>query len=246
MTAIIVALTLRQLLARGRTVLMGLLALLPILLAVAYRIGGEDGDRADWVAGVLLEGLVVTTLLPLAALVYGTAALGAEIEDGTAVYLLAKPVRRSRIIAGKLAAAWALTAVTVIASGIGAAAIGLGGAPGGGSLMLGFGVALAVGSLVYTALFMMLSVVTSRALIAGLAYVFVWEGLINGLFAGTRLLSVRHYTLGIADVIADVPPDVFRAKLGSGTAIVLMAVACVASVWVAIRRLERIEIGETT
>ena len=43
-------------------------------------------------AHVLLDGLVVTTLLPLAALVYGTAALGAEIEDGTAVYLLSKPV----------------------------------------------------------------------------------------------------------------------------------------------------------
>ena len=47
----------------------------------------------------------------------------------------------------------------------------------------------------------MLSVVTSRALIAGLIYVFIWEGLVNGLFAGTRLLSVRHYTLGVADSI---------------------------------------------
>ena len=51
---------------------------------------------------MLLEGLTVTTVLPLVALVYGTAALGAEIEDGTAVYLLAKPIPRSRIIFAKL------------------------------------------------------------------------------------------------------------------------------------------------
>ena len=105
MIGIIVALTLRQLLGRGRTLLIGLLALLPILLAVVYRLGSEDTDQARWVAQVLLDGLIVTTLLPLAALVYGTAALGAEIEDGTAVYLLAKPVPRRQIILGKLLAA---------------------------------------------------------------------------------------------------------------------------------------------
>ena len=46
MIGIIAALTLRQLLGRGRTVLMGLLALLPILLAVVYRLGSEDTDQA--------------------------------------------------------------------------------------------------------------------------------------------------------------------------------------------------------
>ena len=66
MIGIIAALTLRQLLGRGRTVLMGLLALLPILLAVVYRLGSEDTDQQRWVAQVLFDGLIVTTLLPLA------------------------------------------------------------------------------------------------------------------------------------------------------------------------------------
>jgi ABC-2 type transport system permease protein len=245
MIGIVAVLTLRQLLGRGRTILLGLLALLPVLLAVAYRIGSEDTDQQRWVAQVLLEGLVVTTVLPLTALVYGTAALGAEIEDGTAVYLLAKPVPRSRIVAGKLFAAWALTSATVLASGLVAGAIGLAGEPQGG-LLLGFGVALVLGSLVYVALFLLLSIATSRALIAGLVYVFVWEGLINGLFAGTRLLSIRHYTLGVADLLTSVPAAVFDAKLAPAPALVLMALLCAACVWRAIRRLERLEIGETT
>ena len=222
MIGIIAALTLRQLLGRGRTILLGLVALLPILLALVYRLGSEDTDQQEWVAQVLLDGLIVTILLPLLALVYGTAALGAEIEDGTAVYLLAKPVSRAQIILGKLLAAWA-------ADGGDRARLGARGrrdrasaACRGTASCFGFAIALVAGSLVYSALFVMLSVVTSRALIAGLVYVFIWEGLINGLFAGTRLLSVRHYTLAVADIFVDLPRSVFDAKLGSVPAVGLM------------------------
>lgn len=245
MIAVITRLTVRQLLGRGRTLLMAGVALLPIVLAVVYRAGSEDGDQQRWVARVLFEGLVVTSLLPLAALVFGTAALGAEIEDGTAVYLLTKPIPRSRIIVAKVLAAWFATSITVVVSGVAAGAIGLVGAFDA-RLLGGFAVALVAGSLVYTSLFVLLSVATSRALIAGLAYVFVWEGLVNGLFAGTRLLSVRHYTLAVADLVAGVPGAVFDAKLAATPAVALVVVVCSASLWLAVRRLRRFEIGETT
>jgi len=245
MTWIIASFTMRQLVGRGRTILMALLALLPIGLAVVYRVGDTATVPEDWTTRVLLQGLVVTTILPLVALVYGTASLGAEIEDGTAVYLLAKPVPRSRIIVGKLLGAWIVTSALVIVSGLGAALVALGGL-GQGRIVLGFGIALVVGALVYTALFVMLSVWTSRALLAGLAYVFIWEGLINGLFSGTRLLSVRHYTLGIADATVDVPAWFFDAKLGTATSVGLSVVVTALATWYATRRLKRFEIGETT
>jgi len=244
MTWIVAGLTFRQLLGRGRTILLGLLALLPIGLALVYRLGSSDTDVQDWVARVLLAGLVVTTLLPLVALVYGTAALGAEIEDGTAVYLLAKPLPRRTIIVGKLLAAWAVTGATVLISALVAGAIAFGGA-GDSGILLGFGLAIVLGSLVYTALFLALSIFTSRALIAGLVYVFVWEGVVNGFFAGTRVLSVRHYTLAVADIFVDVPPTTFDAKLAAGPALVLMAIVVAASTWYGTRRLQRFEIGET-
>jgi ABC-2 type transport system permease protein len=244
MIGIIFRLTLRQLRGRGRTILMGLLALLPILVAIVYRLGSQDTDQQEWTATVLFEGLIVTTLLPLAAVVYGTAVLGSEIEDGTAVYLLAKPISRAKIIAAKLLASWAATTVTVLGSGLVAGAIALAGEPQDG-ILLGFSVAIVLGALVYSALFVMLSVVTSRALIIGLVYVFLWEGLVNGLFAGTRLLSIRHYTLGVADLFVDVPSHVFEAKLSAGTAFVLLAAVGLGAAWYATRRLERFEIGET-
>jgi len=245
MTWIVVGLTLRQLLGRGRTILLGLLALLPVCLALVFRLGPSDTEPRDWVARVLLAGLVVTTLLPLVTLVYGTGALGAEIEDGTAVYLLAKPLPRGTIVLGKLLAAWAVSAATVLASALLAGTIAFGGV-GDSGILLGFGVAIVLGSLVYSALFLALSIVTSRALIAGLVYVFLWEGVVSGLFEGTRILSVRHYTLAVADIVVDVAPSTFDAKLAPGPALVLMAIVVCASAWCGTRRLERFEIGETS
>ncbi len=67
--------------------------------------------------------------------------LGAEIDDGTAVHLLSKPVRRSRIVLGKLLAAWLVTTVTVVLSALVSGWIGLGGVAGEG-LLPGFAVAL--------------------------------------------------------------------------------------------------------
>ncbi len=57
-----------------------------------------------------MDRLVIRTLLPLVALVFGTAALGSELDDGTAVYLLAKPIARWRIVAAKVIVAAGLAA----------------------------------------------------------------------------------------------------------------------------------------
>ena len=44
------------------------------------------------ILGQTLDGLVIRTVLPLVALVFGTAALGSELEDGTGVHFLTKPI----------------------------------------------------------------------------------------------------------------------------------------------------------
>ena len=101
-----------------------------------------------------------------------------------------------------------------------------------------------LGSLVYGAVFLALSIVTSRALIAGLVYVFLWEGLITSLFSGTRYLSIRHYTLGIADWVARVPARTFSADLSGPTAMTALILVFAIALWIAVRRLEAFEIGE--
>ncbi len=89
--------TLRGLLGGGGRCLMLLLAALPVLMALLVRLAdGRPRARRP-----ILDTLLIRTVLPLVALVFGTAALGSELEDGTAVYLMVKPVPRWRIVRGQ-------------------------------------------------------------------------------------------------------------------------------------------------
>ncbi len=244
MSTAILTLTLRQLLGKRRALLLVAFAAVPVLVAVVFRIGDPDESPEHWAANVLLKGLIVTTVLPLCTLIFGTTAIGSEIEDGTAVYLLSKPLRRSHVISAKLAAAWLPAALLVLLSTEISAAIALQGS-GGPSILVGFTVAAALGSFVYCCVFVFLSVLTSRALIAGLIYVFLWEGVVTELFSGTRMFSVRQYTLGVADLIADTSRRTFHADLGGVSALILMAIVSAAAIALAIRRLGGFEIGKT-
>ena len=242
MNRVIFNLTLRELTGQRRSLLLLLLAAIPVALAVIYRLG-ERTDQQDWAANVLLKSIVVTVVLPLTCLVLGTSALGSEIDDGTVVYLLAKPIRRSSIITAKFAAA-ALTSGTlvVLATAI-SGEIGLAGASGE-RLVPAFTIAVLLASLGYTALFVLLSVVSSRALLIGLGYVFVWEGTLTNLFNATAYLSIREYCLAIADAIASTRPGVFSSQIDAAIAVPLLALVTVGSLWAATRRLEMLELSE--
>ncbi|MGH2474435.1 MAG: ABC transporter permease [Candidatus Limnocylindrales bacterium] len=189
----LVTVTLRGLLGRRRIVLMVLLAALPIIVGLIIRLGGGRPDP-----GGILDTLVIRTVMPLIALVVGTAAVGSEIEDGTVVFLLVKPIDRWLIALAKLVVAVGLTAVLVVppiivtgllVGGFDSASVGL---------TLGYALAAVVGGSAYAVAFTALGIVTSRALIVGLAYTLLWEGVLAGLLEGTRFLSIRQATLGIA------------------------------------------------
>lgn len=242
MIATIAAVTVRSLLGRRRSLLIGLLALLPIVVAILVRVSGRVGPGLDEIGALVLDRLVITTLLPLVALVFGTTAIGAEIDDGTALYLLVKPIARWRIVAAKLLVATGLTAALTAPTAFVAGAILLADGPGL-AVPVGAVVGTAAGAVAYATIFLALSLVTSRALPVGLVYILVWEGILAGLFEGTRVLSVRQYALGISAAIgAAGRPD--PNLLDGATALLLTAVAVGIATLVAIRRLTTFEVGE--
>ena len=243
--ATIVRLTFRQLVGQKRSILMLLFALLPVLLAFLYTLENDSRGAQEWAAETALGGLVIGLVLPFVALVFGTAALGQEFEDGTAVYLLAKPIPRPTIILSKLVVAWAATTALVLLSTIPTAILALAGEPQEG-ILLGFIVGGIVSSLAYCAAFLWLSIATSRALIAGLLYVFIWEGVAVALFDGVRYFSVSEYGLGIAGGFITAPDRVFDPRLTAAPAVFLAAALTTGAVWLAIRGLRRWEIGEST
>ena len=174
----------------------GLLALLPVAIALLIRLAGGRSDIVP-----ILDTLVVRTTLPLVALILGTAAIGSEIEDGTLVYTLVKPIARWRIALAKAAVA-AGSSVVLLVPPILVAAIVMAGTAGDTlAIAAGFALASAVGAAAYATAFTALGAMTSRALLIGLIYTLLWEGVLAGLLEGTRFLSIRQATLGLAAAI---------------------------------------------
>ncbi|MCY3883243.1 MAG: ABC transporter permease subunit [Chloroflexi bacterium] len=244
MTGLVLTLTLRQLLGQKRTLFLAAGGLLPVLAAIIFRTAAEaDASAAEFAARVVLNALVINILLPLTALVLATAALGSEIEDGTIVYLLSKPAERWRIVAGKLLAAWGATTVLVLASAVIGGLLTLAG-EGDTRIVGGFVIAIAVGSMAYSSVFVLLSLVTSRALFVGLAYAFIWEAVITNFAPGVQRFSIREFTASIAEAAADTNPWVFDADLGLTYSVILVVVVTAVAAGLAVVRLARFELSD--
>ena len=108
-------------------------------------------------------------------------------------------------------------------------------APNSGKLAFALFVGALVGSVIYTAVFVLASVLTTRAIAAGLLYVLIWEGLLGNIVGGARILSIAHYSLGIANAIY--PDKDLNAGLGLSTSLVLGIVVTVGALVLASRRL---------
>ncbi|NES31164.1 ABC transporter permease subunit [Micromonospora terminaliae] len=229
--------TARGLFGRRRFLLLLPLPVLLLTLAILSRSLGVD--PGEWGPAVLV-GLGLAVVLPVVALIVGTGVLGAEIDDGTVVHILTKPLPRWQIILPKLAVAAAVTAVTVAVplyvAGVLAHSVRLG---------LGLAVAASIGSLAYCAFFVALSLLTRRPVLLGLVYVLIWEGLLGNFVSGTKVLSIQQYVIALADRIA--PTDLLATNVSVPVASVMSALIAVGFTALAVDRLRSFSVaGETS
>jgi len=224
----VASLTVRATLGRRRALLFAIPAVVLIALTLAVRATHPAGP--SWAAQVLGD-FGFSVLLPLTALILGTGVLGAEIDDGSAIHLLATPVSRGSIVVTKAAVAAVLTMLFAAVPELIAGLL----APGSGKLAVALFVGALAGSVIYTAAFVLASVVTTRAIAVGLLYVLIWEGLLATFVGGARILSIAHYSLGIANAIY--PDKDLNAGLGLSTSLVLGIVVTVGALLLASRRL---------
>jgi ABC-2 type transport system permease protein len=241
MTGALVTITLRALLNRRRTLLLALLGGLLVALAGIYALSDPPPEQALDGTRALLSDFAVGVLLPVVAVIVGTSAIGSELDDGTIVYLLARPVPRWRIVLVKLVVAWVVVVILVAPATLVAGLIPY----DDPTMAIGFAAATVVGALEYTAVFVALSLVTSRALIVGLAYVVIWEGVVAGLFDGTRPISIRQHVLAVAEALGGTNTAGI-AELAMEVGIAAIGIVVVGATIVAVRRLETVELrGET-
>lgn len=237
MNLTIVRITARGLFGRRRFLLLFPLPVLLVGMALLAEAGGARPD--EWAEPVLI-GIGLAVLLPITALIVGTGVLGAEIDDGTVVHILAKPLPRREIILAKLAVAWLVTAVTsavpLFITGMIAESARLG---------AGLAVAAALGALAYSAFFLALSLLSRRPVLLGLLYVLLWEGLLGNFVSGTRVLSIQQYVVTVADKVAGT--DLLTATLGGPVSVVMALVFAVGFTWLAVDRLRSFSVaGETS
>jgi ABC-2 type transport system permease protein len=226
---VIAGITVRATLGRRRAILFAIPAV--ILIALTLILRASHPAALVWPDQVLGD-FGFSVLLPLTALIIGTGVLGAEIDDGSVVHLLATPVRRADVIITKFAVAVGLTALFAAVPELIAGLL----APHAGKLAWALFVGALVGAVVYSAVFVLASVVTTRAIAFGLLYVAIWEGLLSNLVGGVRILSIAHYALGVANAIY--PDQNLQAGLGLSTSLILGAVITVGGLYLATRRLQ--------
>lgn len=230
-------LTARGLFGRRRFLVLLPLPLLVVVLAVTARSVGLDPKA--WASEVLV-GLGLAVVLPVIALITGTGALGSEIDDGTLVHVLTKPLPRWQIVLPKLAVAAGVTAlITAVPLGV------AGTLAGSGRLGLALAVATATGALAYSALFLALSLVTRRPVLLGLVYVLIWEGVLVYVVSGARVLSIQQWVIALADWLA--PTPLLNGTVSASVSVVLGALTTVGFTWLAVNRLRSFSVtGETS
>lgn len=235
LNGVIMRLTVRAVLGRRRALL---LAVPPIILIGLSALLKATAHSNVW-PPEFLGTFGYTVILALTALIIGGSVIGAEVEDGSIVHLLATPVTRRSVVLSKYVVAVGLTAAFAAVPEYLAGAIATG---PGSKLAIGLFVGALAGSVIYNALFVMATAVFSpgRALAFGLLYVVLWEALLANYVPGVSLLAAGHYSLAIANSIAH--SGALHANLTAGTAIVMGAVVTVAALVLSVRRMSAFSI----
>ena len=238
MNGTVARLTARSLLGGRRLWLLLALPSVLVLLAISTRwLGGQNEASAVG----LLGGFALATVVPLLGLIVGTGAIGPEIDEGSIIYLLSKPLSRFSIATTKVVVAVALVAVFATLPTLVA-----------GLILSGttdrLAVAYAAGALVagtaYAALFVLLAVVTRHAVVIGLLYALIWESLIGSFVPGAQALSVQQWALAITQQLLGARAERLNieAAVSVGAAIPLLLLLIVGSTWYAGWRLRSLRL----
>jgi len=230
-------LTLRQLGARSRFLILTLLALLPLAFAMIIVWDTSAATVADFET-ILLSGMFAGTIAPLIVLSVAAVAFGNEVEDRTLANLVLTPLPRWKLVLPKVGGAATVALPFVLFSALGSAAIGFNRDP---QALVAVVAGALVALLLYAALFTWLGLAVRQAMGVGLLYIVLWEGLFAGYVSGIRFLSVRHYGLAIMHGLdsrrfaADPHLPLWVALLVSTAVLALL-------LWSTTRRLSRMDV----
>ncbi len=194
-TAIYLA-SIRQITGIWRIIIVLLLGASPVVFSIIAV--NTDTSSEDFVAGVI-EGLSVSLVIPLVTLMVAAPLFADEIDDHTLANLTLAPIPRWQIVLPKLLSAVTVASVPIFIGVLTAAMIGF------TENRISVGLAIAAGSLIgvvcYSSLFAFVGTLTTRAIVLGLAYAFVWETTLVSVAPGLRYVSLKMLVLSITNAL---------------------------------------------
>ena len=141
--------------------------------------------------------LLLQVVVPLLALVCGSAVVTEEIEDRTITYLFSRPIPRASVLLGRWLAALVFVSVLLSLSAllmVACASVSTAPGPSPDARVLGSLLGGAVlGGIVYSALFAAAGVFFRHPMIVGLGYAFAIEGFLTNLPGRNQALTVQYY-----------------------------------------------------
>jgi ABC-2 type transport system permease protein len=184
---------------RGR--LLALASLGAVALVVAFAVDAGEPVAPAQAGADFVNGLGLSLLVPIAALVFGSAAFGDLIEDQAMVYLWLRPIRPHLPVLAAWLASLSVTLPLVLVPLVAAATVI---DPG---VALGAASSITLGVVVYTAIFTALGLRIQRALVWGLAYILIWEGFVAQAGKSASRVAVRAYTRSVLADVSDTTLD---------------------------------------
>jgi ABC-2 type transport system permease protein len=196
--ATLFVLTLRQH-ARGRRLLvLSLLFALPGVLAAVVNLASRFPPTIENLQFALVFNLIPHTLVPLAALLYATGIIQDEVEEQTLTYLLLRPLPRWALYLIKMLATLLMISVlTAVFTAATFAVIALTASEPITSKVIGqalkTAVAMTLAQAGYCGLFGLLGLLMRRSLLVGVAYIFLFEGVLASLDTVARRMTIMYY-----------------------------------------------------
>ncbi len=203
--------------------LLGVGALSALAVAIGLFARFDSSPEQAAADAVISYGLGI--LVPLAALWFGTSALGDLVEDRLLVYLWLKPVPRWQLpgaaVLATVAVVVPLTALPLAASAL------VAGAPDVAWAAL---LASSLGALAYAGLFVAAGLWFRRAVWWGLAFILIWENVVANAAEGIARFTVLGWTAAVLGVGS---PGEREVEAGSAVIAVVVLVGVAIAAWLA-------------
>jgi len=245
-------LSLGEMLWSRRTVFMGLIVGLPVLLSVIVRLLFEAGmptirvghgaAGGPFVFGMMIWVFFVRLAVPVLGVFYGTSLIADEVDDKTITYLFTRPIPRSAVLFGKYLAYLACTVFVILPAVLicWLLVVPMGGSLGPNfvDLLKDLGV-LALGLGVYGALFALVGAIMPRPLLAGLLFALGWENIVMLIPGYLKRLSLAYYVQGLvphampSDSAMSLLQSAFRDSPALGDCLTVLAVVGLVCLWLA-------------